>query len=88
MDDTHRHPTPESLIELRTPTAIAPSDDGSRAVFALHASAGARDGSVPCHLWFLDADDTLLQLTEGTSSDAAPVWSPDGARLAFVSDPA
>ena len=86
MDDARRHPTPESMMELRTPTAIAPSDDGSRAVFALHASVGARGGSVPCQLWLLDADDTLLQLTEGTSSDAAPVWSPDGARLAFVSD--
>src|SRR5207342_168464 len=86
MDEARRHPTPESLIELRTPTAIAPAEDGSRAVFALHASAGARGGSVPCHLWFLDADDALLQLTAGAWSDAAPLWSPDGARLAFVSD--
>jgi len=39
------------------------------------------------NLWVIDADGRRLrQLTDGAWRDSSPVWSPDGARLAFVSN--
>ncbi|HTG47162.1 MAG TPA: S9 family peptidase [Actinomycetota bacterium] len=86
MATSLRRPTPESLLELRTPTGIAPSADGTTAAFALHASVAERGRSVPSDLWLLGSEDRVTPLTSGGWADAAPVWSPDGSRLAFVSD--
>jgi dipeptidyl aminopeptidase/acylaminoacyl peptidase len=39
------------------------------------------------HLWIVDADTgSATPLTEGTTDNAAPAWSPTGDRLAFVSN--
>ena len=41
----------------------------------------------PSHLYVFDVEDGgLRQLTDGRWSESDPVWSPDGARIAFVSN--
>ena len=39
------------------------------------------------HLFIVDVQTgEVRQLTEGEADDASPVWSPDGARIAFIAD--
>lgn len=49
------------------------------------AFASTRNGNLD--IWTIRGDGTeLVQLTANPSRDASPVWSPDGKKLAFVSD--
>ena len=56
------------------------SPDGSRIAFGMHDAASNFD-----RIFIRSVEDSqLVHLTVGTSShEAAPVWSPDGARIAF-----
>jgi dipeptidyl aminopeptidase/acylaminoacyl peptidase len=81
-------PTAELLLDVRTPAELTFSPDGSRVAFALHATVADVGSFVPSDLYVVDVegDGPPVQLTSGGWSDRAPALSPDGSRLAFLSD--
>ena len=80
-------PIDERLLDVRTPAELAFSPDGSRVAFALHATVADVGSFVPSDLYLVEVDaNSPTRLTAGACSDRSPAWSPDGRRLAFLSD--
>ena len=64
--------------------AIAP--DGSAIVFS-RGFVDLTDDQSQSNLWIVNADGSRLrQLTDGAWRDSSPEWSPDGKRIAFLSN--
>ncbi len=82
-----RAPRPEDLYDLRIPTDLDLSPDGRLVAFSVKSVAPGRDG-YRSSLWLSTTDGSApaRQLTVGSKNDTAPRWSPDGSRLAFLSD--
>ncbi|HJX37815.1 MAG TPA: FecR domain-containing protein [Anaerolineae bacterium] len=55
----------------------------ARAIVARFLLVSERTGNA--EIWLLDEEDRDFQLTHQAASDLAPVWSPDGTRVAFES---
>src|SRR2546428_14099106 len=79
-------PTAQRLLDVRTPTGIAVSPDGSDLVFALAATVSERGESVPSDLWMIESEGVPVQLTSGESCDRSARWSPAGVRRGFLSE--
>ena len=79
-------PLDERLLDVRTPSELSFSPDGSMAAFALHATVADVGSYPPSDLYIVQTRGEPNRITSGSWSDRSPAWSPDGARLAFLSD--
>lgn len=77
--------TPEVLFDIQFLDAVAPSPDGTRAVYEIKTIDRDKD-DYQSHLWLLPAGGGApRRLTQGEHKNFGAVWSPDGRTIAFVS---
>jgi len=80
-----RHLQPQDVFQLEWADNPAISPDGRRIVYQRNHFDLMKDRR-RSHLWLLDADGGRHRpLTTGQGSDGAPVWSPQGDRIAWTS---
>jgi dipeptidyl aminopeptidase/acylaminoacyl peptidase len=78
--------TPEDITRIRWVSDVQMSPDGQRVAFVVTTLSEEGDAYLS-NLWMVAvAGGAPRRLTSGDKRDGAPRWSPDGARLAFVSE--
>lgn len=83
---TARPITVEDLLDLPVLNEPQISPDGSRVVVTV-TTVDRDANSYRTHLWVVPVDEgSSWQLTAAQARDTGPRWSPDGSRVAFVSD--
>ena len=76
----------DTFMDMETVSNPAISPDGSQVVFSRGWVDKVKDQG-RSNIWIVDTAGTRLrELTRGSWRDSAPVWSPDGSRIAFLSD--
>ena len=84
--DLHRV-TPHDLYALRFIGDPQPSPDGSRVAFVV-TTVDEEENEYRSRIWIVDTDGAAepQPLTAGMKKDTTPRWSPDGTRIAFISN--
>jgi dipeptidyl aminopeptidase/acylaminoacyl peptidase len=82
--DAKKPLTPEASLNIHFLSDLQLSPDGSRLAFVVsEPPKGERRAQ---HIWIYDkTTNTARQFTYSSKSDTSPRWSPDGAKLAFLS---
>ena len=78
--------TPDDITRIRWVSDVQMAPDGQRVAFVVTTLSEERDAYLS-NIWTVEIDGgTPRRLTRGDKRDTAPRWSPDGTRLAFVSE--
>jgi dipeptidyl aminopeptidase/acylaminoacyl peptidase len=77
--------TVEDVMKVRHIMETAISPDGGSVVYVV-SEADLKGGRYNTDLWLITPDKLTRKLTNGPGQDDAPRWSPDGKRIAFLSD--
>jgi dipeptidyl aminopeptidase/acylaminoacyl peptidase len=78
--------TDETFMEMESVRSPMISPDGQHILFSRGWVDKMQDRS-RSNLWIVDVGGTRVrELTHGDWSDSSPVWSPDGKKIAFLSD--
>ncbi|HEX3703438.1 MAG TPA: S9 family peptidase [Vicinamibacterales bacterium] len=82
----HIAPTVDQILSLKRAGSPEISPDGQHVAYTMRVT-NWDDNAYETEIWIADVrNGTTRQLTAGKKSSSAPAWSPDGAKLAFVSD--
>lgn len=76
---------PQSLLGMPFVGDAQVSQDGRRIAYVVYRAEPGKD-DYQGDIWLIDGDAAPRVLIGGPSDDARPRWSPDGQRLAFVSN--